>query len=350
MLIILGSRLGLFLFAAAGLYFKPLQAAPNQWRGFPHNLFLDGWARWDSGWYAQIARSGYIAPHLLNLHQARNTAFFPLYPLSMRLVATVTHNVYGAGFLVANLCFIAAIGALFRLIELKLDRDTAFRATLLLALWPWSFFFNAAYSESMFLMFVAMAFLAAERRHWLLAGILAAGVTATRPMGVLILPALALIYLQQIDFKLRRIRWNITWIGLGVLGIGGYMAFLWQRYDDPLEFVRVQSVSAWSQSHRLWPLLVAPHAAFILAVAGAAGLLFVRRGRLWIYALWALAMCAISFWKLGSFGRLAIVIFPCFIAAGTLLVRRSLLWLVLAGSSAYMLVNLFRFSHWISVG
>ena len=349
MLLIAGSRLVMFAFAAVGLYFKLPKSGPHLWRAFPHNLLLDGWARWDSGWYAQIARSGYIAPHLLNLHQARDTAFFPLYPLSIRLVAFVTHSIYGAGILVANLCFVGAIAAFYKLAELKFDAGTAFRGTLLLALWPWSLFFNAAYSESMFLMFVAAAFLAAERRHWLIAGLLAAGATATRPVGALILPALALTYMQHIDFEFRRIRPNIAWLALGLLGIGGYMVYLWQRYGTPLEFVRVQSVQAWYQPHQLLPIFVAPHMAFILAAVASLSLLFIKGGRMWIYAVWALAMCAVSFWKLGSFGRLAIVIFPCFIVAAVAFKPRWMLLAVLGASFAYLLVNLFRFSHWIWV-
>src|SRR5664280_1426927 len=41
--------------------------------------------RWDSGWYLSIAESGYELPPSVR-HQNTNHAFFPLYPLLMRLV------------------------------------------------------------------------------------------------------------------------------------------------------------------------------------------------------------------------------------------------------------------------
>jgi len=66
----------------------------------------------------------------------------------------------------------------------------------------------------------------------------------------------------------------------------------------------------------------------------------------WAYVVWAAVMCGISYWKIGSFGRLAIVIFPCFVVASVLLKNRYLLLFVTTSFLLVLLVNLFNFSHW----
>jgi len=42
-----------------GLALIPIADGQGLWRNFEHNLFLDGFARWDSGWYFHIAEKGF---------------------------------------------------------------------------------------------------------------------------------------------------------------------------------------------------------------------------------------------------------------------------------------------------
>src|SRR3989338_4434316 len=79
LMIFLVNRLGLILLVYLSLVMIPVGLPPGVWRAYPENLVLDGWFRWDSGWYARIAQHGYNnAP---NAYCQRDTAFFPLYPL-----------------------------------------------------------------------------------------------------------------------------------------------------------------------------------------------------------------------------------------------------------------------------
>ncbi|HEX4678481.1 MAG TPA: hypothetical protein VH210_04625 [Gaiellaceae bacterium] len=48
-------------------------------RGQGSGWAIDLWGRWDGGWFARIAQHGYEQPHF-------TTAFFPLYPLLVRIV------------------------------------------------------------------------------------------------------------------------------------------------------------------------------------------------------------------------------------------------------------------------
>src|SRR5690349_13469692 len=53
---------------------------------FPNNPFLDGFTRWDAGWYQRIAVEGYD----FDPNGQSSVAFFPLFPLLTRMVTWVT--------------------------------------------------------------------------------------------------------------------------------------------------------------------------------------------------------------------------------------------------------------------
>ena len=91
-----------------------------------------------------------------------------------------------------------------------------------------------SYSESLFLLLAVSAFLAAETRHDLLAGIALALATLTRVPGI---PLLAVI--------MDRDGWRPTraWLPLAIapLALAGWFAFLWTQTGDFLASVAAQS-------------------------------------------------------------------------------------------------------------
>jgi hypothetical protein len=78
----LSSRLLVFAVATIGAFFSSSAKAMST---IP---IINYFSQWDGGWYSQIALSGYPAG---NNPLSENWAFFPLYPLLMR--------VFGAPFL-----------------------------------------------------------------------------------------------------------------------------------------------------------------------------------------------------------------------------------------------------------
>src|SRR5918999_6022941 len=106
-------------------------------------------ARWDAAWYLRIAESGY------GDSEAR-AAFFPLYPLAVRALATPfgasPAALLAAAYAVALAAFLGALTLLHRLVSLELGRPLAQPALLLLAVFPAAVFFGAPYSESLFLL------------------------------------------------------------------------------------------------------------------------------------------------------------------------------------------------------
>src|SRR5258706_9855795 len=134
---------------------------------------------------AEIAHNGYDS-----LPQA---AYFPLYPLLERAIAPVVGGqVAVAGLLLSNAAALAAFVLLCLLVTRDVSAVVARRTLILLAVFPMSMFFMAAYTESLFLLFSVAAFLAMRAQRWLLAGGLIALATLTRATGVLLLIPLAL--------------------------------------------------------------------------------------------------------------------------------------------------------------
>lgn len=195
-------------------------------------------ARWDASWYLRIADSGYAGSDV-------RAAFFPLYPLLVRAVATPFGASPGAlliaSYAVALAAFLAALMLLYRLVSLELGRALAGPALLLLAVFPAAVYFGAPYSESLFLLLAVGAFYAARTNHWAWAGVALACAAATRSAGVLLLIPLAMLWWTS---RPRR-RGDGAWLLLGPLGLAAYAAFLGLSEGDALRFLDVQD--AWSR-------------------------------------------------------------------------------------------------------
>jgi Mannosyltransferase (PIG-V) len=199
-------------------------------------------ARWDSVWYLRIADSGYGGTAS---GSAPRAAFFPLYPLLVRAVAT-PFGASGGALLVAAYAlslsaFVAALFLLHRLTELELGRRLARPTLLLLAVFPAAVYFGAPYSESLFLLLAVGAFYAARSGHWAWAGTCAALASATRSAGLLLLVPLAMLWWGS---RPRR-RSDAAWLLLAPLGIAAYAAWLGLVEGDALRFLDVQE--AWSR-------------------------------------------------------------------------------------------------------
>jgi hypothetical protein len=331
------SRAGLGLLMYLSLALLPMRAG-EIWRAYPGNLLLDGWVRWDAAWYRDIAQHGYTnAPGHEQVQ--RDTAFFPLYPLLMRAVHSLVPDLYLCGLLISNIAFLGALMLIYHCVSARYDAGLAQRAIVLIAVYPFSFFFSAVYSESLFLLAAAGAFALGERRRWGWAALCAAAAGATRLVGVAVVFGLLLLYIEQIGFEWRRAGPDILWLPLGLLGTLGYMAFLIVRFGNALQFVDSQYVPGWGAGVGLgsaWRTLRDLSPAAILAgqyplmdifhlliFPLALGLAVLAARKLSIaYAAWSIVTLLLSFALWHSMGRFVAVIFPLFIVAAMLLDRR----------------------------
>ena len=220
------------------------QAHPS----FLHQL-LPSWHRWDAVWYTDIARRGY------DWHKGITSpaAFFPLFPLLVRSAVEVTHRSYDlCALAVSNLSFLAALIYLWRLTRDELDRESAGRAILYVAVFPTALFFFAGYTESLFLWLTVACFYHLRRGDWVVAGVFGALASATRVTGVLLALPLAYEYFAAHGFWWRRIDWRVIGIVLVPVGILSFMLYLYAVTGDALAFTHSQV--GWQKvfTLRLW--------------------------------------------------------------------------------------------------
>src|SRR5690606_17982228 len=161
-------------------------------------VFYDTWdkspvsllCRWDCGWYLNLAEHGYLARTTTAAQPgASNMAFFPLYPMLMEAV----HGMAGvsrasAGVIVSNLALVAALVYVHRYaLLLGFSSTVGLLAVAILCFVPHGFVFSAVYTESLFMLLLAAAMYHLRKEHFLLAGLLAAALSAVRANGIFFL-------------------------------------------------------------------------------------------------------------------------------------------------------------------
>jgi hypothetical protein len=151
-------------------------------------------ARWDAGWYLNIATQGY-SWNERRADAQQNIAFFPAYPMLLRVTARIFGGSAGAyvlgGIFISHAAFLWALFYLHRLTRARFGDAAADRSVLLLVSYPFAVFHGGIYTESLFLLGTLGAIVEfGERRFWRAAawGFL---VGITRPNGFFVSAALA---------------------------------------------------------------------------------------------------------------------------------------------------------------
>ena len=226
------TRLLLYVVGAIAIRMVPLHAGPTAEASLGKNVSLVPWVGWDAGWYLSIAERGYS----FDSHGPSNVAFFPLLPLLIKGVAFLTGNVVVAGLLVANLAALGAILALWRWVRAEAGPVAAEQAVLWLLVYPFSFFFHSIYAEGLFFLLATLALDASARGQRLAAGLWGGLAATTRPMGVLLTPALAWGLWRDWRAGSHLRPRDVIAVLLPVAGLGAYAAYLWAAVGDPLAF------------------------------------------------------------------------------------------------------------------
>ena len=238
------SRVGLLLIGYASLRMAPLGPNDAPWQFLPNALVFDGLVRWDSGWYRTIIAWGYYYESLKH----ENVHFFPVYPLLVRGVMTVIPQslgpdaafAYAAVFVSHVACYLGLAGVC-TLARLKSDEAAAERCVWLMCVFPYSFFFSAAYTESTYLAFAVWAFVHAERQQWARASLLAALASGTRIPGLFVGASIAWICFAERRRRVSAPGKDALWLLAAPLGCLVYAAYVGIRFHDPLLLFHVST-------------------------------------------------------------------------------------------------------------
>jgi hypothetical protein len=276
---------------------------------------------WDGRWYDLVARDGYLfVPGRLS-----DPAFFPLYPILLRGVHALGAPWAIAGSLLSNLAFPLALALFYGLTREMFGESLARRATIYLAIFPLGYVFSMAYPESVALVFVAAAPLAAIRRRWWLAAVCAAAAGLTRPEALfLVLPLAGIAWQQRRALDAAGRGAALAAVLAPAAGGVAFPLYLASVLNDPLAWTRAQH--AWHRSFGITRVVTAFNG---LPSHVSTHPLFVREARDAAFFLLYLGLLFVA-WRIGTpLAWLAVtagvVVLPVFSGSFTSIARFGLL-------------------------
>ncbi len=334
----------------------------------PFSNVVSPWHRYDTAWYVKVAIQGYRADDPA-------IAFPPLYPLLIRMTAPLLGGNYVlAALVISNIACLIAFILLFKLIEQEFkDFGLARRTLVILAAFPTAFYLVAGYTEPIYLALTLGAFLAAFKRQWWLAGLLAALGALTRLQGAILCVPLAWIaYVQYRERGVKAIVERLPVVLGSVIAVGGYLMYLAVNHLGSLEaayetewnlYTRLPINAFVDFFNRLTHGQAAPFEndnAFALLLIIVFGIIVTIKFRpaYSLYVWTTLGMILLRYHyapgvqslpQFESVIRYALLMFPCFIAAAMILREWWMVGLYGIGFGQWMLYLLNNFTHWIWV-
>ena len=221
-----------------------LDHATDEPAGLRSNLLI-----WDGGWFQRVAE-GYPSGYTYGTDgtlQGNELAFFPLYPMLIRLLSTLGLHPGTAALTVSWLASIGAAVALHLLGTSLYGRRAGWALVAICCTAPMSVVLSMAYSESLFLALVAGMFVAAHRQVWWAAGLLGLGAALTRPTGAAAAVALAVAAVLAVRRHPER-KWQpLAAAAVALAGVPAYLGWVAWRVGDLDAWFRIQT-AGWGTS------------------------------------------------------------------------------------------------------
>ncbi len=294
----MNSRLRLLCLAVAALCVRLFAYA---WIAIPFGGFVKAACVYDCVWYVRLGAEGYgSSGDWTPLGPVPNWAFFPLFPILIRLVMQFGASAQLAGLVVSNTLLLGFVMLGAEWLRRTRTPHSPALWVLFVLLFPFGFIFSVPYTESLFDVLMVAALLAMADRRRLLAAVIIAAMCATRPNGVVMLPLLLLLNLRELIAA-----WPITpsadraaLLGeallplvIAPLGLSLFMAYQYWYIGDALAFNHVQLLWDRTWTGPLYQLSHALHAwdwGRVLAIDGPASETY--------NAAWSLFGLAIALW------------------------------------------------------
>lgn len=204
--------------------------------------FIYSFANFDGIHYLQIAQNGY---------SQFQQAFFPLYPLLIRLLNPVFNNHLITGLLISNISFLIGLIVFLKYLKLSIknfSKEKQIFMILLLVSFPTGFFFGSLYTEGLFflLFFLTLYFLKKEK--YLFSIIFGFLTGLTKLIGIFLIIPIIFYWLEK--SKKQKISILAT-IFAPIFGFLSYCFYLWKTTGDPLMFFHSQPAFGANRSTNL---------------------------------------------------------------------------------------------------
>ncbi|BAY44800.1 hypothetical protein SAMD00079811_24020 [Scytonema sp. HK-05] len=223
----LASRLLIWI---AMLLIAPMLPAPSG--GIAATFGWEAFHAWDSENYRTIATAGY---EFVNDGKSHTLAFFPLFPLIIRVLMNLGLPFEVAGTLINNLAFFAALYFLYFWVKEQYGESAAQWTTAVVAWCPLSIFAAVIYTEGLYLFLSTAALRAFDKQQYGWTAFWGAIATATRPTGIALIGAFAIAAWKQRRPPIAYLASFATAGGILLFSI--YCAI---QFGDPLGFIHAQ--------------------------------------------------------------------------------------------------------------
>lgn len=356
----------------AGRFFayKPTFAYAYEFSKYGLPSFFNKMASFDGVHYLGISENGYLNTGLVQ-------AFFPFYPFLMRSIYFFINNHLISGLIISHFFALLSFYAFYYLVKMDSGKKIAGLSLVIFAFFVSSFYLRSLYSESLFLTLIFTSLITARKKLYLIAGLLGALASATRIVGIFILPSLLLLVFLQDRRKFQA----YLAVSLSALGLLAYMAYLYKYFADPLYFFHVQEQFGANRQTQLvsYPQVVwrylkifwtvrpinwkfyAYVQEFVLSLLALGGLVmaswqtYKKKIKLsWAYLIfaWAVYMLPTLTGNFSSMPRYLLACFPLFIYIAILLEKKPRAWrfFYLTISLIFLIINLILFTqgYWVA--
>lgn len=350
----LAYRGALFVFDFFGLNLTHrMGRCRKHWAMFgPGHYFLNGFFRWDAGWYRTIVLEGYS----FNPDRGSAVAFYPLYPYFCRYLGYLVGSPFVAALIVSNTATLGALIYIRKLGTQLFGQEEGKLAATLLLLFPGSFFLSAFYTEALFLCLSCGSMLYYFRKQYLWCGALGLLAMLTRSTGLVLFGALALDLLVSLIRKKQHFFPAMLGLLLIPLGLGIFMIILHFQVGDALAFSKTMHhwhrYPAWPWTS-LWDAFGSVNWSFpkndqnvqrLLDASWAVSYLAIGAAMIWRrypVALWSFVLAGVLLplgtHNVASMNRYVFSLFPAFFLGARLCKRYPAVERPLLVSSAFLL-------------
>ncbi len=226
--------------------------------------FLQSWAVFDAQWYTRIILYGYpringnIPLNQLHVDTAAPYAFFPAYPVIVRLMNLLFHNALASGFLVNHILLIINFVLLVFLVSRISNLSVALKTAFLLFLFPMSIFYHSMFAEGIFLTFLILFSYFLIRKKLIGAAVCYGLLTVTKANSF---PLILLILIQYARTSaglpvLRKLREILVLLISSLVPLSLWALFSFVQTANPLIFLKVRGFWLMNTYQLPWKLFV----------------------------------------------------------------------------------------------
>ena len=319
--------------------------------GLPYWLWSFG--NFDGVHYLRIAQDGYAYQY--------TQAFFPLYPILIKLGSYLTFGAYLiSALLISNIAFLAGLIIFYKLVKKNYNEKIAFWSCIFLLTFPTSFYFGSVYTEGVFFLMIIAAFYFLEEKKILLASIIGSFASATRLVGIF----LALSLIKKLDIK------SLIPLLIIPLGLFVYMIYLIIEFNNPFYFLTAQSI--WGQERSTTGIILLPQVfwRYIKILTTTSGLPLLNASfelvstvfaivvlilankkvkREWLIFSWLAVLTPTLTGTLSSMPRYILIAFPIYIVLASIRsTRLKVLLVILSLVILSLLTVLFTRGYWVA--